>query len=70
MFYIKKYLISNNINLLQIIDVVICAINVPLGIEPLGSIKSPLLLHPAKIPVTDGKNIPINIKNDVLVSLR
>ena len=46
-------------------DVVRIAEIVPRGILLEGSFKSPERFVPAIIPVTDGKNIPNNIKNDV-----
>lgn len=51
----------NNINTFELLFIfypVPTAANVPLGISVDGCFKSPLILIPAKTPVTVGKNTP------------
>ena len=55
---------------LQIKDVVKTAAIVPLGILREGSFKSPERFDPAIMPVTEGKNIPNSIRNEVTSSPR
>lgn len=50
------------------VEVVRIAQIVPIGMDFCASAKSPDLFDPAIIPVTEGKNIPIRIVNEVVKS--